>query len=173
MLVELSKSDLHRAEVLGRDTVKICEMQGFLPRLENESQDRVKANQWGFKAEFAVARLFDLELPTLTVVTDGGVDLWMGDLSIDVKFTNAMRGPLVFDSMEKFKADIAVLVGKTDTHNILSVNGLVSREDFEKKAYKRDVWYGERLVMDEGDLSPIEHLWFESLERNLKAREQR
>ncbi len=67
MLVELSKSDLHRAEVLGRDTVKICELQGFLPRLENESQDRVNANQWGFKAEFAVARLFDLELPHLTV----------------------------------------------------------------------------------------------------------
>ena len=52
MLVELSKSDLHSAEVLGRDTVKICELQEFLPRLENESQDRVTANQWRFQPAF-------------------------------------------------------------------------------------------------------------------------
>lgn len=159
MLVELSKADVHRAEVLGRDTVKLCEMQGFKPRLENDAQDRVEANQWGFKAEFAVARLFNLDPPDLTVVTDGGVDLWMGDLSIDVKFTNKTFGPLVFDSMEKFKADIAVLVGRGGTDNELSVNGFVLRKVFEDSAVEHDFGYGKRLVMKADDMKPIERLW--------------
>lgn len=160
MLVELSKADVHRAEVLGRDTVKLCEMQGFKPRLENEDQNRVEANQWGFKAEFAVARIFNLDPPDLTVVTDGGVDLWMGDLSIDVKLTNATFGPLVFDSMEKFKADMAVLVGRTGMDNVLSVNGFVWREEFEDKAFEHDFGYGKRLVMKEKDMGSVERLWF-------------
>ena len=54
MLVKLSRQDIHSSEVMGADTVKLCEMQGFSPRLENDRQSRVEANIYGFKAEFAV-----------------------------------------------------------------------------------------------------------------------
>ena len=80
MLIKLSRQDVHTCSVMGADTVKLCEMQGFSPRLNNKNQSRVEANIYGFKAEFAVARLFNLELPTINVVSDGGVDLWFDRL---------------------------------------------------------------------------------------------
>ena len=159
MLVKLSKSDLHDSRLMGADTVKLCEMQGFAPRLENEKQSRTEANILGFKAEFAIARLFNLKPPTVNVLTDGGVDLWFDDVSIDVKVTNRIDGPLVFDSMKKFQSDVAVLVGATDQEDVLKVNGCMSRREFEWKSYRKNFGYGEREVVDVKDLYPVPFLF--------------
>ena len=165
MLVTISKQDAHTARLMGLDTVKLVEMQGVSPRLENKSQSRQEANIWGFKAEFAVARLLNTDLPIVNVATDGGVDLWFDDVSIDVKFSNKERGPLIFDSIEKFQADVAVLVGRTDEDNTLRINGWVTKDRFAGEAQARDFGYGPRLKMDVGDLDPIESMW-----RRLMAR---
>ena len=159
MLVRLSKRDSHSSSLMGADTVKLCEMQGFKPRLENERQSRIEANIYGFKAEFAVARLFDLEPPTINVLTDGGVDLWFDGVSIDVKFSNNGDGPLIFDNMDKFKAQCAILVYKTDDKNVMQIGGWMSRKEFSETARKHDFGYGERLVVDNQSLRPIESLW--------------
>lgn len=159
MRVRLSKQDCHTAEILGTDTVALCEMQGFPPRLDNERQSRVEANVYGFKAEIAVARLFDIEPPTINVVTDGGVDLWLGERSIDVKFSNRERGPLIFDSLEKFRADYAVLVGRTDEPDVMRINGYISRGGFEVISRRHDFGYGPRLFIEADELEPIERLW--------------
>lgn len=144
---------------MGADTVKLCEMAGFNPRLENDKQSRVEANQWGFKAEFAIARLFKLDPPTLTVTTDGGADLWSDDVTIDVKLSNSEHGPLIFDSMSKFRARLAVLVGRTNHDEILHIIGWISRSEFKEKYKKKDFGYGARLFMEPFDLHPIEKLW--------------
>jgi len=165
MLVRLSKRDLHDSKLMGADTVKLCEMQGFPPRLENEKQSRTDANILGFKAEFAVARVLGLDPPVVNVLTDGGVDLWFGDVSIDVKVTNRIDGPLVFDNMKKFQSDVAVLVGATDDESVLKINGCMSRKEFEWKAYRKDFGYGERDVVDVKDLYPIEWLWAKFMQK--------
>lgn len=172
MLIRLSRSDVHASTLMGTDTVKLCEMQGFPPRLENDKQSRVEANILGFKAEFAVARLYDLEPPTVNVVTDGGVDLWMGDLSIDVKLTNRQGGPLIFDSMEKFKADCAVLVSRTFQHDVMRVEGCISRSKFEELAKKKDFKYGERLYMESKDLYSPQWLWRQGALLKFKIEEE-
>ena len=164
MLVKLSRQDVHSSELMGADTVKLCEMQGFPPRLENERQSRVEANVFGFKAEFAVARLFSTNLPVVNVLTDGGIDLWFCGISIDVKFTNKEHGPLIFDSMEKFKADAAVLVGRTKDDDVMRINGCVSRKVFGEESYAHDFGYGGRLVMDIDQLRPVEWLWRNAME---------
>jgi hypothetical protein len=153
---------------MGLDTVKLVEMQGVAPRLENKNQSREEANIWGFKAEFAVARLLNTELPIVNVATDGGVDLWFDDVSIDVKFTNKERGPLIFDSMDKFQSDIAVLVGRTEEENTLRVNGWVGRGRFEREAETADFGYGPRLKMAMTALDPIESLWRRLMARRLR-----
>lgn len=158
MLITLSKPDAHQSQLLGADTVKLCEMQGFSPRLENAKQSRTEANIWGFKAEFAVARLLDLEPPTLNVLSDGGIDLWYGDTSIDVKFTNKEHGPLIFDTHEKFRADLAILVGKVGG-DTLRINGWIDRKTFCEKATKADFGYGPRYKMEVIEMAPIEKLW--------------
>jgi len=159
MLLKLSKQDVHSAEVMGADTVKLCEMQGFSPRLKNKRQSRVEANVYGFKAEFAVARLLGVDPPTVNVVSDGGVDLWFEEVSIDVKFNNAEFGSLIFDSMEKFKSRIAISVGKTGDPTVMRVNGWIDRKRFASASVSKDFGYGDRLVMDHGDLLGIEELW--------------
>lgn len=162
MLVQLSRKDAHTSKLMGADTVALCKMQGFDPRLENEDQSREEANILGYKAEFAVARLLDLEVPEINVLSDGGVDLWLNDdTSIDVKFTNMVDDPvLIFDSMAKFRADFAVLVTVSNYDDeAFEIHGWISRRGFKKAARKQDFGYGERLVMYAQDLHPIEELW--------------
>ena len=87
MIVRVSNRDRHEADLLAQDTVKLLESMGVTPRLENKQQSRIEANRLGFMAEFAVCRLFGAEPPRLNIATDGGVDLWLGDISVDVKFS--------------------------------------------------------------------------------------
>lgn len=159
MLVKLSPEDVHTSMSMGRDTVALCKLMGFKPRLENENQSREEANALGFKAEFAVARLLGTTLPTINVVTDGGVDLWLDDVSIDVKFTNKQSNGLIFDNEEKFKARLAVLVVPTSHDDVMNIAGWIGRNRFLRLAKTKDFGYGSRLVVDVRNLSRIEALW--------------
>lgn len=159
MLIRLSPEDAHTCMLMGHDTVALCKMQGFPPRLENKNQTREEANALGFKAEFAVARLLGTSLPTVNVVTDGGVDLWFDDVSIDVKFTNNAKNGLIFDNPEKFKARVAVLVAPTDEPDVMSIEGWMGRPEFISTATTKDFGYGPRLVVERESLPGIETLW--------------
>ena len=161
MRVRLSKQDLHECAMLGHDTVKLCEMQGFPPRLENAKQTREEANTYGFMAEYAVARLLDLKTPTLNVTSDFGVDLWWDDVSIDVKFSNKQDGDLIFDTMDKFKSRVAVLVTKTDDEEVMNVVGWVGKKSFGDMARSVNLGYGDRLLVSQDKLLPIERFWLE------------
>jgi len=165
MIFRLSRHDDHKSILMGRDTVKLCEMQGFSPRLENDRQSREEANIYGFRAEFAIARLFGLDPPEINVLTDGGVDLWIDDLSIDVKFSNNTNGPLIFDTADKFKANCAILVCRTEDPRNMKIAGWMGKRDFCARAYSKDFGYGKRLVVDQKDLSPIEGFWLKVMER--------
>jgi hypothetical protein len=144
---------------MGADTVALCKLQRFSPRLENENQSREEANAFGYKAEFAVARLFNSELPQINVLSDGGVDLWIDDIPVDVKFTNQEHGPLIFDSMAKFRAEIAVLVGRTSDDDVMRINGWMHRSDFAVHCKKVDFGYGLRLCVEAEMMEPIATLW--------------
>ena len=168
MKIRLSKQDSHTCQLMGADTVKLCEMQGFKPRLDNKRQSRVEANVYGFKAEFAIARLFNLELPTVNVATDGGVDLWFDDLTIDVKFTNSEYGKLIFDSMPKFKSEFGVLVGRTEDPDVMRVNGWIDRNSFEDNCHTHNFGYGDRLYVQHDELFSIESLWLRLMQHKFK-----
>ena len=64
MNVKLSAEDVHNSIAMGLDTVALCKLMGFSPRLENDKQSREDANALGFMAEFAVARLLGTNLPS-------------------------------------------------------------------------------------------------------------
>jgi hypothetical protein len=162
MLIQLSRKDVHACTMLGNDTVKICEMQGVNPRLENNSQSRAEANIFGFKAEYAVARLFDLEPTSLTIKSDFGVDLWLDDVSIDVKFSNRIDGDLIFDSKESFKSEISILVCRTERDDVMKIAGWCFRKNFYEFAKPHNYGWGERLRIKQEwkILESIEMLWW-------------
>ena len=156
MQIKLSKPELHKAECLGRDTVAICKMMKFDPRLENDNQSRVDANILGYKAEIAIAKLYGLDYPSLNIVSDGGLDLWLGEFSIDSKWTST--SDLIFDSMEKFESDFAVGVTSV-SEDVMEVHGFVSRGKFGRCAVTKNYKYGDRLAMPLADLASPELLW--------------
>ena len=106
MLFELTAEDNHQAILMGNDTVRLCEMQGIKPRMTDKKgmDTRRENNIRAFKAEFLFARLFNLDPPKVNVGSDGGVDFWLGEYSIDVKCSGKVDGPLIFDSPVSFQA---------------------------------------------------------------------
>ena len=170
MFFTLTAKDNHDAELMGADTVKLCEMQGIKPRLTDAKgmASRTENNIRGFKAEFLFARLFDLPPPVVNVLSDGQIDFWLGEYSIDVKCSCKEDGPLIFDSPEKFTAQIAVAYGQSKGDpRTFKLHGCISRSTFFKKAYKHDFGYGERYVVDVDQLDPIEKLWRLHIEKHL------
>ena len=166
MIVRLTKQDLHEAGLLAQDTVFLLERLGVSPRLENEKQSRVEANKLGFMAEFAVCRLFDTEPPRLNIATDGGLDLWLDDVAVDVKFTKT--GKLIFDNPDKFKANVAILATTADQHDCIKLLGWIGRTEFLELCDTHDFGYGERLVMEASELRPLEQLWRKIKERKFR-----
>ena len=159
MKVRLSKRDLLEAELMARDTVFMLEKLSVSPRLENKNQSRLDANIMGFMAEFAVCRVLGAEAPRLNFATDGGVDLWLGDVTIDVKYTSKKTSKLIFDSVDKFKSQVAILVTATDNMDVMEILGWCGKGRFIEDSYGKDFGYGERLVMDADKLQPIEQFW--------------
>ncbi len=84
IVVRLSDQELHEAERLGADTDAICQkVMGYKPR--DPGSNKVQSEIDGARAEYAVAKLYGLEKPTLNILGDGGKDLWLNGISIDVK----------------------------------------------------------------------------------------
>ena len=127
IVVRLTDQELHEAERLGADTDAICQVMGYKPR--DPGSNKVQSEVDGARAEFAVAKLYALDKPTLNILGDGGKDLWFGGISLDVKFTNT--NDLIFDDVDAFKAGVAVLVkNHGDDPRMLNVIGCVSRDVF-------------------------------------------
>ena len=164
MKIKLSSREMHECQVLGQDTVKICKIQKLPPRLDTSDENRVLSNVQGFRAEYAVAKVFGCTLPSFNIVTDGGVDLWLDDRSIDVKLTKKSKGDLIFDDFTKFKSDLAVLVATTDDESVYEILGWIDRNGFEAEAEDRDYGYGSRKVVGSKSLYPIETLWSEVID---------
>ena len=160
MYFKLNPKDHHDSILMGQDTVRLCEMQGIVPRMTDKKgmDTRTKNNILAFKAEFLFARIFNLPMPVVNVLSDGG---------IDVKCSSHTDGPLIFDSEKSFAAKVAVLYGATDDTEIFKLHGCIGRKTFFEKAYKKDFGYGERFVMDADSLDPIEKLWRFYVEKNL------
>ena len=102
------------------------------------------------------------------MLSDGGIDLWYGDTSIDVKFSNNEYGDLVFDTEEKFKADIAIAVGKVGG-NTLRVNGYADKTFFVENSEPHNYGHGPRLRMNAKQLKPIERLWYCFMAKKFKG----
>lgn len=126
----------------------------------------IETHYIGMKGEWAVARYLAM-FPDIHAYAggDGGVDMVYRGYSLDVK---TLREWLVFNSLEDFKADIAVVVNpygderdicipshKTHWRRHVIIRGWATRQQFEAVCFKVDFGYGERLAMRTEQLNPI------------------
>jgi hypothetical protein len=111
----------------------------------------------GIKGEYAVAAYFGVRFDTYIGRPhegDHGVDLTVGDKSIQVKSTVHKYGRIIH--RESDNSDILILT--VVDGNSVEIIGWCLKETFDRKKYIRDMGYGERFVMDQRDLSPIYQL---------------
>ena len=157
--IRLSKQDEHASILKGNDTVAVCRALGYKPRSEKMGKfTREQGTIQGFRTEYAVARLFNISPPQVNIESDGGIDMWVNDTSVDVKTTMLDQPMLIFDSEDRFQADVAVLTKVSDQPEI-EILGWMAKKHFLGRALKKDFGYGERLVVAAADLYPIETLW--------------
>lgn len=120
----------------------------------------------GVMAEVAVARLLNADYSITALGIDSGIDMWVGEISIDVKGTMRTNGRLLFKSMASFKADAAVLVNKVEGDEMaVNVIGGISRQKFAIVATKRDFGRGEGMVCEIENLTPIHEFWMALMKR--------
>jgi len=156
MIVNLSRKDASEATLFAKDVIKLKELQDIGTR--KLSMSRLDSNVIGFKAEYAVARVFDADLPSLHLINDGGVDIWLENIAVDVKVTNHKDSNLIFQSMDKFRADVALFVVQLG-ENKFDLVGWITRGAFERQSKRRDFGYGDRLFVSPENLQPIGKLW--------------
>jgi len=164
MLIKLTKQEMHECKILGQDTVKICKMQKLTPRLDTEDESRVLSNIQGFYAEYAVAKALGCKFPMFNIVTDGGVDVWAGNISIDVKYTKNTTD-LIFDDFSEFKADVAVLTSPSEVGtDVIKIIGWLDKTTFVERSFDKDYGYGSRKVVSKDNLFFIEKLWLKVID---------
>jgi hypothetical protein len=126
-----------------------------------DKQNDFSLNLHGVMGEYAVAKYLGLKLDhSINLSGDDKVaDLKRGDETIQVK-TNMARWRqcyLYFNSLDLFRANIAVLA-KIKSATEVDLVGWVTRDDFHKKAYRKNFGYGERFCLEEEQLRDMQSL---------------
>lgn len=159
--IEFTEDDLLDSRRKGEETVNICRNQGAKPRLKEgtEKMKREQGNEMGFRGELAFAKLYNLEPTQVTVQADDGIDYVLEDgRTVDVKLSTYTNGDLIFDSFEKFKSDIAVLVYGQYNDSFVDIAGWITKQEFIDKCFERDYGYGTRKSLNKKHLNSMDTL---------------
>lgn len=113
----------------------------------------------GIKAEIAVSKVLGCNHNVFQLGVDDGVDMFLGDISIDVKSTFHENGKLLFKSLEAFRANCSVLVTASDQDDVMIIAGYIPRKNFKSDALETDLGHGNCFTMEQIYLRPIEGLW--------------
>jgi hypothetical protein len=167
MLVTLSPKEMSKCNQAATLRWQLARASGVSNQRRDKGRSDADLDLLGVKAEVAVSKVFNLD-HDYSMGVDDGSDLWLDDISVDVKATFHKGGRLLFKKRSSFKADCAVLVCQIRPDQF-NVAGYASKATFLKKSKELDLGHGKGWAMDQDELSPLERLWFASRKSNLKA----
>lgn len=142
---------------------------GVQSRKMYEGADDLITNYVGLKAEYAFTRLAELPINSQVNVVGGGDTAYIvHGRTVHIRASDDL---LIFTDADAFTADVAVLVspfgqdrdpfsGSHPRHfrRSVAIKGWVTREEFLAKCHTRQMPYGPRLCLRDGQLYPIEEL---------------
>ena len=166
MLVKLSPKEMSKCNQAAALRWQLARASGVVNQRRDNGRSDADLDLLGVKAEVAVSKVFNLD-HDYSMGVDDGHDLWLDDISVDVKATFHKGGRLLFKKKESFKADCAVLVCQLRPDQF-NVAGYASKATFMDKAEELDLGHGKGWAMDQADLSALERLWFAARTSNLK-----
>lgn len=162
MIVTLTEDDRQRVSDLAHARNDKKEHAGVTSRKFDDTKSELQAHYEGIEGELAVAKALKLPVDEASSLKgDSGFDLRTPQgFTIEVR-RRTKRGwafALNSDSVCDFKADIGVLVWPGEKADELDVCGWTTRVHFALKAKKANYNHGERLVLEQSDLFPMDRL---------------
>ncbi len=160
--VRLTPKELSEARQIANGRSQLNRASG----ITNQNRDKQRDIEYlGVCAEIAVAKALNIDGTTYILGVDDGVDMWHGDVAIDVKSTFHKTGKLLFVSHDHFKAGIAILATADDDPSIINVIGGVGRSEFIREAEATNFGKGPCFTLSQDKLLPIETVWLKLQQR--------
>ena len=164
MIIKLSQREIALCKQAAAARWQLARASGVKNQRRDGGRNDSDVDYLGIRAELAVAKLYQLDYSPSVIGIDNGSDVWMGDISVDVKSTFHPTGKLLFKSLDAFKSDVTVLVTAVreqgyEVTDEMSVVGWMSKEHFIANAEEVDLGHGLCFVVEQEHLSSIESLW--------------
>jgi len=155
MRIHLSDVDTYKIAWAAADRCEFKQNNGVVNKTKvDQKRNNFELTKEGFMGEWAVSLTLNIPVNTdLYLGPDAGYDLEFQGYTIDVKTTRAKY--LLFQSIDHFKADVAVLVKVVNDYEV-DVVGMISKEKFIEIHEMKDFGYGNQCVVPPEKLLPIE-----------------
>jgi len=167
ILVTLTKAEISQCKQAAALRWQLARASGVVNQRKDTDSSDDDVDYLGIRGELAVAKVLGCDYTPSALGIDEGIDMFINDLSIDVKSTFHQSGKLLFKSIPAFKSDIAILVTATAWEEKMNVCGWVSLGRFKEKAEESDFGKGTCWTMDQDQLAPLKNLWLKIIKEKL------
>ena len=168
MIVKLSKKEIAFCEQAAALRWQLARVSGVKNQRRDKGRSDNDLDLLGIKAETAVAKVLNVEHNPFQIGIDSGSDIWLDEISIDVKSTFYENGKLLFKNKEAFRAFCSVLVCEIDT-STMKIAGFISKEKFMSLCYSIDLGHGVGVAVNQSELACISKLWLHNTKQKLKG----
>ena len=163
-IVELSKKEINDCESAGAQRHRLAR-QDKLPVATKDDNVNMKIDNTndlvGIKGELAVAKLLEIDFNPFQFGVDTGIDLFVGDWSIDVKTAKMSfreKPNLLFNSDKMFRSDLAILVTQ-ESENTFGIAGWLKREEWAEKCEEHRRFDGSSRGSYKVGLEDLHHIF--------------
>lgn len=159
VFVYLTAIDLEWIDKNVKRIVEHNKKVGKVDKKHDVNQSSYDAHYLGMMGEYAVSKHLGCELPNVELLTggDNGIDLTIGRYQIQVKTTKMANPALIFDDIDDFKTNVALLAKRVSPVCVWLV-GITGRSNFLLHWHEHDYGYGNRMVLYKKYLSSVDML---------------
>lgn len=159
LLIKLNKQELALCKQAASMRWQLARAAGVVNQRKDSRSD-AQIDYLGIRAEQAVAKAYGIDYFPTSLGIDDGADMFVNDLSIDVKSTFHSDGRLLIKSKDAVKADIFVLVSDTPDEDLMKIIGWTSKQKFLSSCEETDfMGKGKCYTMDQSALYRPANLW--------------
>lgn len=134
---------------------KLGIVQNFIPT----SKGGVDNDLIGLKGEYGLARYLQVPFDdTIHYHGDDGSDLKVGEATVQVKSTFYRTGRVIYNMEDEFLTDYVVLAITDEKMPTVNLVGWADRKQWDEHHYIKYMGYGDRKVLDQSRLFPMETL---------------
>lgn len=158
LLIKLTKSDMSLCRQASSLRWQLARASGIVNQRRDDRSDQ-DIDYLGIRAEAAVSKAYNVPYHPTSLGVDDGVDMYAGDVSIDVKSTFHTGGRLLLKSKAAAMADLFVLVSNTPEEDIMNILGWTTRDYFLNNCTEADFGGGGGFILPQSSLFKPEQLW--------------